>query len=99
MVGPRRLALLGYAHGISGQTAEARRILDRLLEQSRREPIPALAIAQIYIGLGDKDRAFEWLERTVEQRDLDLTLQYDSLYGPLRSDPRYVHLLRRMRFI
>jgi TolB-like protein/Tfp pilus assembly protein PilF len=97
MPGTRRSALLGYAYGVAGQSAEARKILDDLLKSSQREPVSALSIAEVYIGLGDKDRAFEWLEKAVDQRDLDLTLQWDSLYDSLRSDPRYTRLLRRMK--
>jgi TolB-like protein/Tfp pilus assembly protein PilF len=97
MAGPRRMALLGWGYGVMGKTSEAHRILNDFLEQDRRGPFPALAIAQLYIGLGDKDRAFHWLDKAVDQRDLDLLLQYDSPYAPLRSDPRFVGLLRRMK--
>lgn len=97
MGGPRRRALLGYVYGMVGRTDEARGILGEFLARSAREPLAALSIAEIYIGLGDKDRAFEWLGKAVEQRDLDLTLQWDSLYAGLRGDPRYLALLRKMR--
>jgi TolB-like protein/tetratricopeptide (TPR) repeat protein len=97
MAGPRRMALLGWGYGVMGKTSDARRILNDFLDQDRRGPFPALAIAQVYIGLGDKDRAFHWLDKAVEQRDLDLLLQYDSPYAPLRSDPRFAGLLRRMK--
>ncbi len=97
MDGPRRLALLGWAYGVSGKTADAHQILDGFLRQAKREPFPALAIAEIYIGLGDKDRAFEWLAKAADQKDLNMDLKWDSFYEPLRSDSRYVTLLRRMK--
>jgi len=97
MQGPRRLALLGYALGMCGRVSEAGKILQELLALSRREPVPPSAIAHVYIGLGDKDRAFEWMNKAVDQKDLGLTLQWDSLYHDLRSDPRYTELLRRMK--
>jgi TolB-like protein len=97
MAGPRRMALLGWGYGVMGKTSNARRILNDLLDQDRRGSVPALAIAQVYIGLGDKDRAFHWLDKAVDQRDLDLLLQYDSPYAPLRSDPRFDRLLHRMK--
>ena len=97
MQGPRRLGLLGYALGQCGRRSEAGKILQELLALSRREPVPPSAIAHVYIGLGDKDRAFEWMNKAVDQKDLGLTLQWDSLYSDLRSDPRYTGLLRRMR--
>jgi len=99
MTGPRRMALLGWGYGVMGKAPEARRILNDFIEQDRRGPFPALAIAQVYIGLGDKDRAFHWLDKAVEQRDLDLLLQYDSPYAPLRSDARFAGLLRRMKLL
>jgi TolB-like protein/Tfp pilus assembly protein PilF len=97
MDGPRRRALLGWAYGITGKTVEARRILNDFLQEARRKPFPALAIAEVYIGLGDKDHAFEWLERAADQRDLNMDLQWDSFYESLRSDPRYSLLLRRLK--
>lgn len=97
MTGPRRLALLGWVYGRCGQPEAARRILSDFLEQSHLGRFPALAIAQVYIGLGDKDRAFEWIEKAIDQRDLDVTLLWDSPYQVLRSDPRFNVLLRRMK--
>jgi TolB-like protein/Tfp pilus assembly protein PilF len=99
MAGPRRMALLGWGYGVMGKTSDARRILNDFLEQDRRGPFPALAIAQVYIGLGDNDRAFQWLNIAVEQRDLDLLLRYDSPYAPLRADPRFAGLLHRMKLL
>lgn len=97
MTGPRRVALLGWAYGLCGQPAKARQILREFLNESRRGRFPALAIAQVYIGLGDKDQAFAWLEKAIDQRDLDVTLQWDSPYETLRSDARYSVLLHRMK--
>jgi len=99
MHAPRTEALLGYAYAVAGQPAEAERILNTFLDRASREPFPALPIALVYIGLGDKDRAFEWLEKAIEQRDLDVTLQWDSPYQALRTDPRYLKLLRRMKLV
>lgn len=99
MQGPRRLGVLGYALGMLGRASEAGKILQDLLDKSKREPVPASAIAHVYIGMGDKDRAFEWMGKAVDQKDLGLTLQWDSLYDSLRSDPRYKDLLRRMKLV
>jgi TolB-like protein/tetratricopeptide (TPR) repeat protein len=99
MTGPRRMALLGWVYGLCKQPGQARQILHQFLEQSRQGRFPALAIAQVYIGLGEKDRAFEWLDKAVDQRDLDVTLQWDSPYDSLRSDARFSKLLRRMKLV
>lgn len=97
--GFRTKSLLGYAYGIAGKTKEARAILEEFQIRERQGSFPALAIAHVYLGLGDKDHAFAWLEKAVDQRDLGAALQWDSLYAPLRSDPRYSQLLRRMRLV
>ena len=61
--------------------------------------MPADAMAHIYVGLGEKGKAFEWLERGYERHSLGLAgvdLKVDPLWDPLRSDPRFADLLRRM---
>jgi hypothetical protein len=67
------------------------------LKEPRHGVIPALAIAEVYLGLGDKDRAFPWLEKAIDERDLEVSLKWDARFEPLRSDPRYNGLLRRMK--
>jgi TolB-like protein/Flp pilus assembly protein TadD len=97
MPGPRRLADLGYGYAVCGHTAEARRILRAFLKEPQRRPVPAFAIAQLYIGLGDKDRAFQWLEKAIDERDLGMGLNWDVWFHSLRSDPRFGGLLHRMK--
>jgi TolB-like protein len=97
MPGPRRLAHLGYAYGVCRHTTEAREILHDFLNQPHRSPVPALAIAELYLGLGDKDRALPWIEKAIDERDLELNLQVDPHFRCFRSDARYKELLRRMR--
>jgi tetratricopeptide (TPR) repeat protein len=97
MPGPRRLGDLGYGYAICGHTAEAQRILRDFLNAPQRRPIPAFAIAQVYMGLGDKDRAFRWLEKAIDERDLGMGLNWDACFHSLRSDPRFGGLLRRMK--
>jgi TolB-like protein len=99
MTGPRRTALLGFAYAVNGDTANARRILNDFRAQYNSGQIPALSIATIYIGLRDRDRAFEWLNKAIDQRDLNLDLQWDSFYISLRTDPRYKQLLHRMKLL
>jgi TolB-like protein/Tfp pilus assembly protein PilF len=97
MPGPRRMADLGYGYAVCGHQNEARRILQAFLTEPKPGVIPALAIAEIYVGLGDKDRAFPWLEKAIDERDLGLGLRWDGYYESLRSDPRFNGLLHRMR--
>jgi len=89
---------LGQAYGLVGRRAEAQKILDELLERSKRGNVSAMAMVTVYEGLGDKDRAFQWLAKAVEQRSPTLALNFkgDPGWDRLRPDPRYAELLRRM---
>jgi serine/threonine-protein kinase len=94
---PVYLAGLGHAYAVSGQPENAGEIIAELSALSGRSYVSARGIAEIYIGLGDKQLAFEWLERAVEQRNgwlfhIDTNPRYDSI----RSDPRYADLVRRI---
>jgi TolB-like protein/tetratricopeptide (TPR) repeat protein len=95
---PFTSALLGYAYAVSGDTTRARATLSQFEERSKREPAFALEMAQIYIGLGQRDRAFQWLSKAVDEHQVYLFLNADPLYRPLRPDPRFAGLLKLMRF-
>ena len=56
-------------------------------------------ITEIYIGLGEKNPAFGWLHRAIDQKDLAVFLKSDTLYDPLRSDARFPALLKRMNLV
>jgi TolB-like protein/DNA-binding winged helix-turn-helix (wHTH) protein/Flp pilus assembly protein TadD len=93
------LAELGYGYAVVGRRSEARNMLDKLNEISRQKFVPADAVAQIYTGLGEKGKAFEWLEKGYERHSLGLggvDLKVDPVWDPLRSDTRFADLLRRM---
>ena len=95
---PRRIALLGHTYAVAGRKAEAQKILDDLKKLAKRRPVSPYEFALIYLGLGDKDQAFVWLERTCEERpdvlwDINVGPRFDSL----RSDPRFTDLLRRLK--
>ncbi len=97
MRGPVRRALLGYAYARSGNTDKARAILNQFLAGYHNQQIPALTIAQIYVGLGDKDKVFEWLRLAVQERDLNLDLKWDPIWKPILSDPRCQQVLHSMK--
>lgn len=91
------VAAEGYALAKSGRPAEARALLDELLTLSTTRFVPASHIARIYNGLGEKDQALTWLERGFEQRDPKMTfLKVDSKLNNLRSEPRFIDLMKRM---
>jgi serine/threonine-protein kinase len=82
---------------LSGDTKKAQDELTSLIEVSKQKYLSAYHIAAIYVGLKDKDRAFEWLERAFQERaDWMAFLKVDPRFDSLHSDPRFVDLQRRM---
>ncbi|OGD24712.1 MAG: hypothetical protein A2Y69_01115 [Candidatus Aminicenantes bacterium RBG_13_59_9] len=95
--GPLPLAGLGHAYGIAGKKKEAREILEKLLERSKRTYVPAYDIAAVYTGLGETAQAFEWLSKAFEERSGFLVyIKCDRRFDGLRSDPRYAALIKRI---
>ena len=91
------LALLGYAHARLGERSQALRVLDQLEAASKERYTPALSFAVVYVGLGEKDQAFVWLEKAYDERTSRLGyLKVERLWDPLRSDPRFADLVRRI---
>jgi tetratricopeptide (TPR) repeat protein len=92
---PPALAALGYAYGVAGKRDGALTELNRLKGISTKRFVPSYYIAGIYLGLGDRDLAFEWLGRACAERcSLLGTLKVDPVFDPLRADPRFAALLR-----
>jgi TolB-like protein len=89
------LAWLGFALGVCGRRAEARAILEQF-QRSERYILPT-NFAHVHLGLGEIDAAFEWFDRAVEERDQNMMpiLSY-AHFDPLRADPRFADLLRKM---
>jgi DNA-binding winged helix-turn-helix (wHTH) protein/Tfp pilus assembly protein PilF len=88
------LGQLGYAYAAAGQLKEARETLQRLESRYAANRIGPGEIAQVYIGLHEFDRAFEWLARAVDDGAI-WTLRVAVVFDPIRSDPRFAQLLRR----
>jgi TolB-like protein/DNA-binding winged helix-turn-helix (wHTH) protein/Flp pilus assembly protein TadD len=94
---PSSLGTLGRAYGLAGRRQEAQRLLHELTLLSRSRYVPPHAFVHVYLGLGDRDKAFEWLERSYLERSNSLIwLGVSSMFDPLRSDPRFDDLLRRV---
>jgi tetratricopeptide (TPR) repeat protein len=76
---------------------DALRILDQLIEKSRQQYVAADSIAVVYVALGEKDEAFRWLERAFEEHSGGFySFMFRPEFRPLRSDPRFADLLRRI---
>jgi TolB-like protein/Tfp pilus assembly protein PilF len=94
---PGALGLLGMCYGHAGRNSEAIKILNELLELNRHRYVTPVALVQVYIGLGDKDQAFAWLEKAYQERSNFMAyLKVESIADPLRADPRLDDMLRRM---
>ncbi len=93
------MAWLGYTYAVAGRRREAQETLKELKELSKRRYVSPFEIAMVYTGLGEKDQAFEWLEKADEERDPNMVwLKNVAWLDPLRSDPRFEPFLRRMNF-
>jgi TolB-like protein/Tfp pilus assembly protein PilF len=94
---PHVVALTGRLYAVSGKRAEALKTLAQLKSIARERYVPDYSIALVYAGLGEKDQAFELLEKSYRDHTVDmLTIYYDPLIDNLRSDPRFTDLLRRV---
>ena len=72
-------------------------IIEELKAASEHSFVPAFLYALVYAGLEDKDHAFSWLEKAYEERFNRLAyLKLEALWDPLRSDARFIDLLRRV---
>jgi hypothetical protein len=90
---------LAHAHAQIGQREHALKVVDDLkrMEAEQKRAFPTFAMIYAYAGLGDKEQAFAWLEKSYEERrDRMVWLSVDPLLQPLRSDPRFHDLVRRM---
>jgi eukaryotic-like serine/threonine-protein kinase len=88
---------LGYCYAVTGKRAEALQILKELKDKYPKREAHAQYLASVYVGLGDKDQAFAWLEKDFEQHsDILSRITWWFSFEDLRSDPRYADLVRRM---
>lgn len=88
------LARLAQAYAVSGETAKARALLRELTTPSGDRYVPAPLIAMVYICLGEFETALDWLEKGLTERSYWMIfLKTDPVFDPLRSHPRFAHLL------
>jgi eukaryotic-like serine/threonine-protein kinase len=95
--GPGAVGGLGYAYAASGRRDEAQQILGELKELAKRRYVSPFSVAAIYARLGDKDSAFEWLEKAYRDGAYGiLFLKSEPQWDGSRSDPRFADLVRRV---
>ena len=91
------LGQLGYVYAVAGKRAEALALVKELEAAYDKKQAHGFSIAAIYGGLGDKDKAFEWLDKDFQNRDVTLAaFLWEIEYDPIRDDPRFKELKRRM---
>jgi len=90
-------AELGNAYAVAGKKTEALAILHELLQMSARRYVSPYSIALVYVGLGDRDQAFQWLDKAYDEHSVRLIniAVHPRLTG-LRSDPRFAALVKRI---
>ncbi len=94
---PQVLALLGHAYAASGERGEGLKTLDQLVVISKQRYVSAYSFVLIYEALGEKDRAFQWLEQGYQNRDWQMNqLKVDPMLDDLRTDARFTDLVRRV---
>jgi serine/threonine-protein kinase len=94
---PVAVGFLGHCLGRAGRRDEALAALRRLQEAGDRGYLPPFSIALVQIGLGDWDAALEWMDRAIEARDpIIMPIRSFAFLDPIRSDPRFTALLRKM---
>ncbi|MFL6227867.1 MAG: protein kinase domain-containing protein, partial [Pyrinomonadaceae bacterium] len=93
------VASLAHAYALAGRRAEAEKLLAELKERSGREYVSSYLVAEIYTALGEKEAAIKSLERAYDEQSIDLVLaKVDPRLDPLRDDPRYQELLKKVGF-
>jgi TolB-like protein/Tfp pilus assembly protein PilF len=88
-----------YCYALSGDSAMALKKLEEVLGSSKLRFVSCIEIARVYTGLGEKEKAFSWLDRAYLDNEARLNyLKVDPTFDPLRADPRYSELIHRIGF-
>ena len=95
---PVVLAMVAHAEGTTGHQSEARQILAQLTEQARTRYVSGYAFSVMYLGMGEKNEAFDWIERATRDHG-DYFIKFiavDPYFDSLHGDPRFEALVSRM---
>jgi tetratricopeptide (TPR) repeat protein len=96
---PTVLGVLVRAYAGAGRLAEAQELVEELHRLRQMGYVPSAAFLNAYLGLGDHEQAIVWLERAAEERSgMTQYVKVHPYLDPLRDDPRFLDLLRRMNF-
>ena len=95
---PYSLGMLGQAYARNGQKDEAQKVLARLNEQAKSRYVAPYAVALVYLGLGQKERALDELERAYERGETNylFRVKVDPMLDDLRGNPRFDALVEKL---
>ncbi|HXT24765.1 MAG TPA: tetratricopeptide repeat protein [Candidatus Eisenbacteria bacterium] len=94
---PAVIGVLVRAYAHAGRRTEALRLLDELKRRQQTGYIPSAALVNAYLGLGDNEQTFSWLERAYKEHSPILQyIKVHPFFDPLRGDPRFANLVRRV---
>src|SRR5213595_2383974 len=89
--------LLGYAYAISGDRPKAEQMLRELEEMAKRQYVNTTAFADIYLGLGEKEKALDWLDKSYQdQESACWYLTVEPIYDSLHNEPRFQALVQKV---
>lgn len=93
----RALGYLGHGLARSGDRGKAARVISQLRTLSKQRYVSAFYVALVYVGLGENDQAVSWLEKACDERSGQVAfLKVEAEWDPLRADPRFANLVRRI---
>jgi len=96
---PEPKSYLAYTYAVSGQHAEAQKLVDELKLAATQQYVPPKHVALVYAGMGQKDEMFVWLEKAYEDRDISLAfIKVEPRWNEYRADPRFNDLYHRIGF-
>jgi serine/threonine-protein kinase len=97
---PYMLGAMGQTYALAGKKAEARRMIEQLAALSRERYVSSTCFALVHLGLGEKERALDWLDRACERREPSVAgIGVHPAYNELRGEPRFRALLERIAVI
>jgi adenylate cyclase len=93
---PWYIGSLGYAYAIAGDSAKAEQILHKLEELSKQRYVSPAVRATVYLGMGDKTKALDWIEKAYQDLDPMLWWNQDQLYDSVRNEPRFQAIMQKV---
>jgi adenylate cyclase len=96
---PQAAGFLGYAYGKTGNRAGAMAVIEELNRKSLHGYVPPFSVAIVYLGMGDSGRAMDYLEQAYSAHSQSLCwLKMDRIFDPLRKEPRFIALMKKVHF-